>query len=141
MSTEPESDPKIIVDEDWKSRVEREREQLQQQKSTADPQTQKQQPPPRLPPASFSNLVNSLAAQAIAALGDAAAPPDAKKDEQRLDPQLALELARHLIDTLSVLDEKTRGNLTPDEHAMLEQGLHELRMAFVEVRNRLTASG
>jgi len=142
MSPENESDPKIIVDEDWKSRVQREREELekkQQQPQSASATAQQQQPEsvPRLPPASFASLINSLTAQAAAALGDAATPYDPQKSAEQLEPKLALELARHLIDTLAILDEKTRGNLTPDEAALLEQGLHELRMAFVEVRKRL----
>jgi len=141
MSTENEPEPKIIVDEDWKSRVQREREELeqkqQQQPEPSSASTQQQQATLRLPPASFSSLISSLTAQAAAALGDAAAPYDPQKNAEQLEPKLALELARHLIDTLAILDEKTRGNLTPEETALLEQGLHELRMAFVEVRKKL----
>lgn len=142
MPPDDESEPKIIVDEDWKSRVQREREQLEQQQQAPPKSASGGQQAPRFPPASFASLIHSLTAQAAAALSDAVVPHDPeKKDSEHLEPQLALELARHLIDTLSILEEKTRGNLTPDEHLLLEQGLHELRMAFVEVRKRLATPG
>jgi hypothetical protein len=137
MTPEDESEPKIIVDEDWKSRVQREREQLEKQPQPTSATSPQPPAAPRLPPASFASLVSSLTAQAAAALGDAASPYDPQKNaEQQLEPKLALELARHLIDTLAILDEKTRGNVTPEEAMLLEQGLHELRMAFVEVQKR-----
>jgi hypothetical protein len=46
--------------------------------------------------------------------------------------------ARQTIDTLSLLAEKTRGNLTPQEDHMLSNCLYELRMAYIEVTNALT---
>ena len=126
-SDEPE--PKIIVDEDWKSKVEREREELLHKQEPEKKET------PRLAPASFAGLVSSLSTQAAAALADVVAPPSAEQQEQ-LDPQFALQIAKHLIDTLGVLEQKTRGNLSADEDAMLQQALHELRIAFVEVQKR-----
>jgi hypothetical protein len=39
-----------------------------------------------------------------------------------------------MIDILGILEEKTRGNLSPEERQLLEQGLYELRMRFVEVK-------
>ena len=132
MSAEDQSEPKIIVDEDWKSKVEREREELRE-KPSGEAQ-QKSQAIPRFPPATFAGLVSSLMSQAAAALVDASAPPDEKEAQERLDQRIAIELARHLIDTLAVLEEKTRGNLSSDENAMLQQALHELRVAFIEVQ-------
>ena len=58
-----------------------------------------------------------------------------EKGEQ---PQVDLVGARHAIDTLSMLEEKTRGNLTENEKAILQDCLFRLRMAFVEVTNVLT---
>jgi hypothetical protein len=46
--------------------------------------------------------------------------------------------ARQTIDTLSLIAEKTRGNLTPQEDRMLGTCLYELRMAYIEVTNALT---
>jgi hypothetical protein len=40
-----------------------------------------------------------------------------------------------MIDILGLLEEKTRGNLSAEERQLLEQGLYELRLRFVEVQN------
>jgi Domain of unknown function (DUF1844) len=45
--------------------------------------------------------------------------------------------ARQTIDTLSLIGEKTKGNLTPREESFLQNSLYELRMAYVEVTNQL----
>jgi hypothetical protein len=44
-----------------------------------------------------------------------------------------IEAARHTIDILGVLQEKTRGNLTAQEEQLLDQVLYELRLAFVHI--------
>jgi len=79
-----------------------------------------------LPPASFSFLVLSLRAQAEMQLGLAHFGEEEK-------PEPDLPLARHTIDLMGVLLEKTRGNLTLEEHRMLENSLTELRFRFVQV--------
>ena len=43
------------------------------------------------------------------------------------------ELAKHTIDTLTLLAEKTRGNLDPNEHELLTRILYELKMRFVKL--------
>ncbi len=149
MSEEETSKPEIIIDDDWKSRAQAEKEQLQKEAEAK----RKQQPsgigtPDRadarhqrnphaeadvpLPPASFSFLVTSLATQALAAMGQIPGA-DGK-------PVVQLEHAKHFIDTLGVLDEKTKGNLTPDEAAMLTNVLHELRLLFVAVGKQSAAA-
>ncbi len=50
-----------------------------------------------------------------------------------------LDLARHNIDLLELLFEKTKGNRTPEEERLLEQLLFETRMRFVEVQTKETA--
>jgi len=50
-----------------------------------------------------------------------------------------LNEARHLIDTLAILEEKTAGNRTPEESALLDQLLHELRMGYVTLQQRAGA--
>src|SRR5438270_4311967 len=52
-------------------------------------------------------------------------------------PRLDLIGARQTIDTLSLLSEKTKGNLTAAEETFLQNVLYELRMAYVEVTNAL----
>jgi hypothetical protein len=73
----------------------------------------------------FASLVLGLAAQANAALdGNLPAGADAVGAK---DPR---QLAKALIDTLVALEEKTRGNLEPDEKQLMEQALTALRIRF-----------
>ena len=57
--------------------------------------------------------------------------------EQGGQPRLDILGARQTVDTLSLLAEKTKGNLTAREAGFLENSLYELRMAYVEVTNAL----
>ncbi len=57
--------------------------------------------------------------------------------EQGGQPRIDLIGARQTIDTLSLIAEKTKGNLTPREENFLQNSLYELRMAYVEVTNEL----
>jgi hypothetical protein len=57
--------------------------------------------------------------------------------EQGAPPQLDLIGARQTIDSLSLLSEKTKGNLSPVEQNFLQNALYELRMAYVEVTNAI----
>ena len=57
--------------------------------------------------------------------------------EQGGQPRVDLIGARQTIDTLSLISDKTKGNLTPAETAFLQNSLYELRMAYVEVTNAL----
>ena len=58
--------------------------------------------------------------------------------EQGGQPRLDIIGARQTIDTLSLLADKTRGNLTPTEETFLQNSLYEVRMAYVEVTNALS---
>jgi hypothetical protein len=57
--------------------------------------------------------------------------------EQGAQPRVDIIGARQTIDTLSLIAEKTKGNLTPTEENFLQNSLYELRMAYVEVTNSL----
>lgn len=81
----------------------------------------------KLPPPSFSLLVTTLAGQAMLSMGALPDPVTAKK-EKRLD------VARHFIETLAILETKTAGNLTAEETALLTAALHQLRLSFVEAQ-------
>ena len=122
--------PRIIIDSDWKAQVEAEKEALrkkEQERASGGHSTPREEMP--MPPASFPLLVTTLASQVVVALGQAPHPASGKQE-------VRLEEARHFIDMLGMLEEKTKGNLTPDEADMLEQVLHELRMLFVAVQSR-----
>ncbi len=79
-----------------------------------------------LPPASFSFLVLSLRTQAEMQLG---LMPYGEEDH----PKPELDLARHTIDMMAVVSEKTKGNLSLEEQRLLENSLTELRFRFVQV--------
>ena len=76
---------------------------------------------------SFTAFVLSLASTAAIHLGDMTDP------EGKAPAAPNLEGASQMIEILTLLDQKTRGNLTAEERQVLEQVLFELRMRFVEV--------
>lgn len=144
MSSEPDPEKKIVVDTDWKEQVRQEK--AKQQADEAQPVSQD---PPAEPPAEpsakaeplhseshqaagqapkpdFQVLISMLATQAFHALGHI---PDPASGERLHQP----EAAQFMIDLLAVLEEKTKGNLSAEEHAMLDGVLHDLRMAYVAV--------
>jgi hypothetical protein len=57
--------------------------------------------------------------------------------EQGMPPQVDLMGARQTIDTLAILKDKTKGNLTSKEESLLQNALYEMRMAYVEVTNAI----
>jgi hypothetical protein len=75
---------------------------------------------------SFTTFVVSLASSAAIHFGDLPDPNTGARGELNLDG------AAQMIDILSLLEEKTRGNLTLEERQVLEQLLYELRLRFVE---------
>lgn len=79
----------------------------------------------------FASLVLGLSAQAGSAL-DGELPPGAEK----AGAPNARELARTLIDTLAMLEEKTRGHLDADEAQLLTQSLTALRIRFATSTSR-----
>ena len=77
-----------------------------------------------LPPASFEFLIWSMRMQAESSLG--AAPWAGEHQE------VNLPLARHSIDMLAMLQDKTRNNLTLDEQRLLDNSVTELRFRFIQ---------
>ena len=85
------------------------------------------------PPAmSFDQLVQSVYMTSIMQLGGTT--------QEGQQPQVDILGARQSIDMLSVLEEKTKGNLSPEETRLLDSALFELRMAFLEVTQALARS-
>jgi uncharacterized protein DUF1844 len=79
-----------------------------------------------LPPATFEFLVFSLKMQAEMRMG-------LLKLGEGMDEELNLPAARHTIDMLGMIAEKTRGNLSLEEQRLIENSLTELRFRFVQV--------
>jgi hypothetical protein len=77
-----------------------------------------------LPPVDFSTLVISIAQGALMNLGEIE-DPDTKQKSQNL------VLARHNIDLLGLLQDKTRGNLDKEEQKLIENLLYDLRIKYV----------
>ena len=121
--------PKIQIDSDWKAEAQAEKQRLAEQSKDAGAKgagAPDAASPGGLPPASFAALVTTMATQAMFAMG---LIPDPRTG-QRMQH---LDLARHHIDMLGVIDEKTKGNLTDDEQKMLTTTLYELRNNYITI--------
>jgi hypothetical protein len=79
-------------------------------------------------PTSFVNFLMSIASNAASALGMMEHPVTHQRD-------VDLELGKHWIDVIAMLQKKTQGNLTKQEQQMLEGLLADLRMQFVSLAN------
>ncbi|MBQ8744407.1 MAG: DUF1844 domain-containing protein [Mailhella sp.] len=77
-----------------------------------------------LPEVTFSTFVLSLASSALVHLGEVPNPETGSTTRDEA-------LARNAIDVLTMLDDKTRNGLTPDESKLIRDVLYELRMKFV----------
>jgi hypothetical protein len=93
-------------------------------------QEEEQEPRMPLPPASFLFLVLSMRAQCEIQLG---LMNYGQPEKQEPD----LTLARHTIDLMAMLLEKTKGNLSLEEHRTLENSLTELRFRYVQVSDEV----
>lgn len=81
--------------------------------------------PEVLPPLDFSSLFLPYYTQALIKLG-AGEDPVSEKTEKNI------ALAKRLIDLLDLLKEKTKGNLKPEEESLIDNGLHQLKMLYME---------
>ena len=77
-----------------------------------------------MPEVTFPAFVMSLNTSALYHLGEIADPMTGKK-------VIELDLARHAIDTLALMQQKTKGNLTSDEEEMLKNILYDIKLRFV----------
>ena len=128
--------PKIVVDEDWKASAQAEKEKLASQEKATSARAGPAGGPAAsaaggpqaraLPPASVATLVSGIVTQIMFALG-------AIEDPQTKRRYRDMALAKHQIDLLAVLEEKTKGNLTEEEKRLLDQALYEVRMQYVRV--------
>jgi len=127
MGKEKEQEKKIIVDEDWKQQAQKEKEILAaQEEAEKKDKQQEEKPHGPLPEGNFAALISMLTTQALFAMGLLQ-----MKGQEERKPDL--ELAKYNIDMLHVLEEKTKGNLTKEEEAVLSNTLNELRMGYVKI--------
>jgi len=136
----------LQIDSDWKKAAQEEKRKLAEREAAAKAKAQAApavaasdatpgtDPSRRArgerdaPPASFASLVQQLMTQVLLYLGEIAV----RGGEGMVD----LDMARRNIDLLGVLDEKTQGNLTPEERQLLDVTLYETRQRFVGVASQ-----
>ena len=83
----------------------------------------------RMPEVTFSAFVMSLNTSVLFHMGEIADPASGKR-------VVDLDLARHGIDTLALIQEKTKGNLSEDEGEMLKNILYDLKLRFVKAAKK-----
>jgi len=116
--------PKIIVDTDWKAQAQAEKAKMaeQEQQTAGAPGEEGRQG--EMPPANFRSLLGSLVSQALLYMGGFPDPETGRA-------MVSIEYAKHYIDLVEVLEEKTKGNLDEDEQKEITGVLSELRSRFV----------
>ena len=149
-----EEQPSLHIDTDWKKQAQEEKRRLaeEEQKRAAEKEAKAAAAatipggapatgPGRgragaagarqeraMPQASFGTLVNSLLTQIFLYLGDLT--------PRGVEPQVNLDMARFNVDLLGILEEKTKGNLAPEEQKLLDNALYEARTRFVSVASQ-----
>lgn len=142
-----EEKPGLHIDTDWKKQAQEEKKKLAEAEAAAKPReplsTAVAPPEPgdptappgrpgrprgQAPQANFATLIQTLATQALYYLGDLA--------QRGAEPMVNLDMAKHQIDTLGMLEEKTKNNLTEYEQKMLDLALYEVRMRYVNVASQ-----
>ena len=133
-SQDPGQQPRIHVDDDWKRQAQAEKERLAREAeagahvSSGPAQGQAAgagaEARGRIPAPTFIGLVQTIATQAAIFMSE-------QRDPETGQPIQNLDLAKHNIDLLGVLEEKTRGNLADEEKKLLDRLLYELRMAYI----------
>ena len=154
--------PSLHIDDDWKKQAQEEKRRLaEQQQKAAAPAAPRVPPagmgvvpgatapadpragapgaapsPPasrsrgarQLPEASFATIVQSFLTQSLFYLGELSPYGG--------EPTLNLDMARHQIDQLTVLEQKTANNLAEDEKRLLDAALYDVRTRFVSVASQ-----
>jgi hypothetical protein len=143
-----EEKPTLHIDTDWKRQAQEEKKRLAEDEARKAKESAAAAPPaastspaapgaPRaaagrreLPPASFPTLVQSILTQILFYLGELTT--------RGSEPSVNLDMAKHQIDILGILEEKTRNNLSAEEKQLLDTALYETRMRYVSVASQFT---
>jgi Domain of unknown function (DUF1844) len=156
-----EERPSLQIDDDWKKQAQEEKRRLAEREQKAAPAPAQAAPPGagaalagaepgapagaapgsaargrapagrrgrEMPAANFNTLLNSIVTQALLYLGELAPAGS--------EPMLNLDMAKHQVDMLNVLEEKTRNNLTEEEQHALDSALYETRMRYVNTASQ-----
>ena len=137
--------PSFQIDTDWKKQAQEEKRKLAEQAAAAKaapapaaaavaksgaagPIAPPRRPGRALPAPGFGSLVQSVMTQIYYYLGELAS----STGQGGID----LDLAKHHLDSLTMLEEKTKNNLTPEEQNFLDMALYETRTRFVSVASQ-----
>jgi hypothetical protein len=136
MSSTPSGGSKIQIDSDWKAEAQAEKARLEEKVKAAEatkpaagarPGASGAAAGPReMPKATVETLIQSIASQAMLYLGIIPDPRSGQRVQH-------LDIARHHIDTLGVIEDKTKNNLSETEAKLLATTLYELRQAYIQV--------
>lgn len=127
VEKEKKDEKKIIVDEDWKQEAQKEKEISSQQEKSGEKEAEADKAGSEpLPKGDLAALISMLVTQALFSLGLLQVEGQDKREPD-------LRLAKYNIDMLETLKEKTKGNLTEQEEKVLEDTLHQVRMAYVKL--------
>ena len=96
--------------------------------TTSETTTSAQRERFKLPPVDFTTFISEIATTAFAYLGGL-------QDPETKEALVHLEMAKRMIDTIDLLKEKTKGNLTAPEGNFLDNTLYNLRMTYVRMVN------
>ncbi len=111
--------PRKDIDQSWKERAEKEKETLKQEGAFVPPEPD------------FNFFISTLSLQASIFLGVIPNPATNKAEPD-------LPQAKFIIDTLGMLKDKTKGNLTAEESTLLENLLYELRLQYIATTEKTT---
>jgi len=145
-----EEKPSLHIDTDWKRQAQEEKKRLAEEEARKAKESAPAAPSAapgagpassrsataagrgrgEIPPANFATLVQSILTQILFYLGDLTT--------RGAEPNVNLDMAKHQIDILGVLEEKSRGNLSEDEKKLLDTALYEARMRYVSVASQFT---
>ncbi len=127
MADGPGDKPKIQIDSDWKAEAQREKERLAEE-------TEHVGETGPIPAPTIQELIQMILMQALIGINGMQTP-----DGRTLRPDL--EVAKHHIDLLALIAEKTKGNLTDEEQQLMDAALYEVRMQFVRAVNAAAGAG
>ena len=129
FTAEGEIRQEVVEEQEREAKREEVKEKAAEKKTDA-PKAPAANAPKRLP--AFENLVRMIGSNAAMVLG---AYADPNTGQPMLDP----EAARELIDMLDALQEKTKGNLAPEEDSMLLDLLGKLKLTYLEIQKAMAA--
>ncbi len=108
------------IDEEQKDKTKQEEKVFKREKAPSE-----EEKASIIPEVNFVNLISSFYTNAMISLGVLKDPTDTIKEAN-------IDIAKHMIDTISLIEEKTRGNLNNDEEKFISDMLYNLRMIYVE---------